>query len=548
MALPIWTMLYRRFGSRYPGLFLTFELLSAFVIVAATLGLFAFFYDAPAADWLRTLIVVEGLTVLGVTLTLKRIYPRLGPIRAWIDGKRDERQTAEAWAAAVGLPLYLIKADIKIPTLVVVLPGCAASAAILGLPWLSFFPLVAGSFVALGYSGILHYLAVEAGMRPVLVDINQSISPRLAKDCTTVSLRTRMLTVLPAINVITGFIVAALTSNGNGISSQVFIAVGVAGAVSLELTVMLTKSILVPIADLQRATQAVAQGDFDTAVAVTTGDEVGELAASFNQMVGGLAERERIRDAFGTYLDQSVAELVLSGNFPREGVELDVSILFFDVRDFTRFAAGADARQVVAKLNELFEVAVPIINRHGGHVDKFMGDGLMAIFGAPENYPDHADRAVRAGYELARKVNADEKLGLPIGVGINSGKVVAGSIGGAGRLNFSVIGDAVNVAARVEAATRELGDTVLISDETAGRLRTSIPVEPRGSHLLKGIEREVDLHAVLLDQELEVTPGEEPLPLGDAPDGERGTVDSALGSGPTSDGVGSRQLGGVGRL
>ena len=266
-------------------------------------------------------------------------------------------------------------------------------------------------------------------------------------------------------------------------------------------------------------------------------------------MVAGLQERKRIRDAFGTYLDSSVAEIVLAGNFPSEGISVDVSVLFFDVRDFTEFAAGAEARQVIAKLNELFEVTVPIINRHGGHVDKFMGDGLMAIFGAPENYPDHADRAVRAAYEMARRVNADDTVGLRIGVGINSGTVAAGSIGGAGRLNFSIIGDAVNVAARIESETRETGDTVLISEETARRLTASIPVESRGPRSLKGIDRDLELFAVSLDPADGLTLGEEPLPLGTAPDGERGTVDSALGTGVSmSDGVGSRQLGGVGRI
>ncbi len=548
MALPIWGMLYRRLGTRYAGFFLTLELLSAFVIVAGTLWLFSFFYDAETAAWLRTLVVVEGLTVLGVSLTLYRVYPRLRPINAWVGGERDQESTARAWSAAVGLPLNLIRADLKIPTLVVVIPGCAAAVAFLDLPALSFFALAAGSFVALGYSGILHYLAVEVGMRPVLVDINHSVSPRLTTSCSTVSLQTRMLVALPAINVISGFIVAALTSNGGGISSKVLIAVGVAGAISLELTVLLTKSILTPVADLQRATERVLQGDYEVSVPVTTGDEIGELAASFNQMVAGLAERKRIRDAFGTYLDSSVAELVLDGNFPRDGVALDVSILFFDVRDFTRFAADADARQVIAKLNELFEVTVPIIIRHGGHVDKFMGDGLMAIFGAPENYPDHADRAVRAAYELARRVNGDERLGLKIGVGINSGTAAAGSIGGGGRLNFSVIGDVVNVAARIEAETRETGDTVLISEETASRLTASIPVESRGTHDLKGIEREMELFAVLLDPADGLAEGEEPLPLGTAPDGERGTVDSSLGSGALADGVGSRQLGGISRI
>ncbi len=515
MAWPIWTMLYRRLGGRYPGFFLTLEMQTAFFITAATLALFTFFYDAPTGAYLRTLAVVEGLTIFGVAFTLLRTYPRLTPIRRWIEGERDTERTAEAWSAAVGLPLNLIKADLKIPTLVVVVPGCIAAAAFLHLAWWSFFPLVAGSFIALGYSGILHYLAIEAGMRPVLIDINQSVSPRLATSCGTVSLRTRMLTVLPAINVISGFIVAALTSNGGGISGSVLIAVGIAGAVSLELTVLLTKSILAPIADLQKATHAIARGDFDSAVPVTTGDELGELAASFNQMVSGLAEREQLRKAFGTYLDHSVAEILLSGDFPQEGVELDVSILFFDVHDFTRFAAGADARKVVAELNELFETTVPIINRHGGHVDKFMGDGLMAIFGAPENYPDHAERAVRAACEIVHAVNRDEKLEFKLGVGVNSGPVIAGSIGGAGRLNFSVIGDPVNVASRVEAATRDTDDEILVTQETAQLLPSAITTEPRGTRELKGIDRPIELYAVSIGEPEGSKPGEEPLPLPD---------------------------------
>ena len=150
---------------------------------------------------------------------------------------------------------------------------------------------------------------------------------------------------------------------------------------------------------------------------------------------------------------------------------------------------------MVARLNELFEIVVPIVTRHGGHVDKFVGDGLLAVFGAPESYPDHADRAVRAACEIATRVNSDEGPGLRIGVGVNTGPVVAGSIGGAGRLNFSVIGDPVNVAARVEAATREVDEDVLITEATRRELSSAIEVEPCGEHELKGIAEPVALYA-----------------------------------------------------
>jgi adenylate cyclase len=223
-------------------------------------------------------------------------------------------------------------------------------------------------------------------------------------------------------------------------------------------------------------------------------DEIGELSHDFNRMAHGLAEREELREAFGTYVDRSTVELILSGQFPPEGVEIDVSILFTDVQGFTSYAETASARDVIATLNEQFELMVPIIERHGGHVDKFIGDGMMAVFGAPEFFPDHADRAVDAAVEIAEALRERDHL-LPVGLGVNSGMVVAGSVGGAGRLNFSVIGDAVNTAARVEAATRSTGDQVLVAQATKDLL-TRHEVISRGSLPLKGKSEPVELFAL----------------------------------------------------
>jgi len=519
--LPVLTWLYRRLGPRYPAAFLFFELQSALVITAATLALFTIYYSASFEDYLKILAVADGLVVATLGVALRRGLPLIRPIRDWIDGRRDEEHTAKAWAAAVGLPFELIRRQIVMPFVGVVIPSCIAGVLIFDLSWLAFIPLFAGSAVAVGYSTILHYLATEAGMRPVLVDLNRELSPRLSADCSAISLRVRLLAALPLINLITGLVVAALTSPGGGgvaIGVDVAVAVLVATTISLELTVLLSKSILRPINDLRRATEAVRSGDYDVKVPVTTGDELGELAASFNQMVAGLAERERLREAFGTYLDKEVADYILSEGFNQDGVEVDVSVLVCDVRDFTSFAAQADAREVVARLNSLFETIVPVVSRHGGHVDKFVGDGLLAVFGAPENFPDHADRAVRAACEIASTVNGQDAE-LRVGVGVNSGQVVAGSIGGAGRLNFSVIGDAVNVADRVEAATRELDAEVLITPETARRVSDAIHCQPRGRVELKGVSEPVELYAPKLKQPAVSADGapadQEPLGVGD---------------------------------
>jgi class 3 adenylate cyclase len=499
MALAAMGFLYRRLGAWFPIAFLAIELQSALFIVAGTLALFTFYYEGSTDEYLTILLIALALTELTIIATVLRSRDALRPIRDWIAGRRDPEASNRAWNAAIGLPLFLVRKDLPLPVLCSVIPICVVGIAILDLNWLTIFPLLAGALVALGYSAMLHYLAVEAGMRAVLVDINQQISPRTSLDEPALPLRWRLLVALPLINLVTGLVVAALTSDGGGSANlgvDVLIALLVSTTISLELTVLLSKSILRPIGDLERAVDTLNEGRYDVSVPVTTGDELGDLAASFNEMVEGLRERERIREAFGTYLDREVAEYILSEGYDEEGVEVEVTVLFTDVQDFTRYAADKTPAEVVAALNRLFEVIVPIIAAHGGHVDKFEGDGLLAVFGAPEAFPDHADRGVRAACGIGEAVNDRGEAGeLRVGVGVNTGRVVAGSIGGAGRLNFSVIGAAVNVAARVEAATRELDDNILVTSETWKLLSSEFEAESRGKIDLKGIEEPMSLYA-----------------------------------------------------
>lgn len=488
--------LYRKLGRRYPKVFVTLELQAGFLVTAGTVVLLGAYYDGSFGEFALLMAIALFLTGLSIAYGLVRILPRLQPISDWIGGSRDEASSERAWVAAVGLPLALVRDEMLIPLFLVVLPSTIAAVVVFGLSWLGFFPLFAAGVVAIGYGAILHHLTLEVGLRPVLMEINRAVPPRLASQVRTMSLRWRLLVVLPMINVITGLAVAGVTG-ADSLGIAVLAAIGVATTISLELTILLTRSVMEPLADLQRATDAVREGDFDVAVPVTTADETGELAASFNGMVNGLRERERIRQAFGTYLDEEVAEHILSEGFSEQGEQVEVSILFCDVKDFTHFAEAANASEVVACLNALFEVVVPVIAAEGGHVDKFEGDGLMAVFGAPQPFPDHADRAVRAAIEIDRQVNRmGEGGGFELGIGVNTGTVVAGSIGGAGRLNFSVIGDAVNVASRVEAATRTTGDDVLITDATRERLGDDSFLESRGERELRGLERPVQLWAL----------------------------------------------------
>jgi class 3 adenylate cyclase len=245
---------------------------------------------------------------------------------------------------------------------------------------------------------------------------------------------------------------------------------------------------LQPIRDLAEGTQRVAAGDYSRRLPVVQDDDLGALTASFNRMQAGLAERQRLQAAFGTYVDPALASRLLEqGDDVFTGERREVTVMFVDVRDFTPFAEANTAEDTVARLNALFEIVVPAVVDAGGHVNKFLGDGALAVFGAPNDLANHADAAVAAAVLIHRLVA--ERFGgeLRIGIGINTGLVIAGTIGGAGKLEFTLIGDTVNVAARVEQLTKATGDTILLTHHTVDALASRPPgLTDRGSHALKG--------------------------------------------------------------
>ena len=382
-------------------------------------------------------------------------------------------------------------------------PALAAFTVVLGLGPADALVVSAATLLPVAYATVMNYFVAEVVTRPLVEDIAAVLPEDFPFATTGLLIRRRLKILLPIFTGFVGLVVAALMTGDGGtrtLALSVVAAAGVGLVFSYELTALLSRAVTAPIAALHVGVGRVRAGDYDARVPVVTSDELGELSHDFNLMAAGLAEREELRETFGTYLDRDIVRLILSGRFPREGVEVVVSIMFVDVRGFTSFAERSDATEVVAALNALFEVMVPIVAEHGGHVDKFLGDGLLAVFGAPEGYRDHADRAVAAGLALARAVNRPGAE-LRIGVGINTGPVVAGSIGGAGRLNFSVIGDAVNLAARVEAATRDTGDDVLITRATYDALTRPAVATSRGTVALKGKEEPVEVLACPVAEE-----------------------------------------------
>jgi class 3 adenylate cyclase len=495
---------YRKLGPRYFLAYLGWELVSALLIALGTVGIFSL-YQRMSDTQLHTIALFSlGSVLLALTAGFKKIERSSRPLRSWVEGERGQAGASEAWRTAVGLPLEFVTRQWWQPVVLIIVPTAAFITIYLHLPAYSGLVVAAGAAVAVIYSAILHFFASELALRPVIEEISEQLPHGFSGDGVGAPLRWKLLGALPLINVITGVIVSGLSVNDRGQINQlgldVAVAVLVAFTISLELTLLVTRSVLSPVRDLMEVTEHVRGGDLSARAPVVTGDEMGVLARGFNAMLAGLEERERLREAFGSYVAPDVAERVLREGTMLEGEEVEVTVVFFDICNFTAFAERASARETVAYLNDFFGVVVPLLDRHGGHANKFIGDGVLGVFGAPEKLHDHADRALEAACEIALTVEERYDGDLRMGAGINSGPVSAGSIGGGGRLEFTVVGDAVNVAARVERATRDLGDRVLLTEATRCLLtRDGIPLHPRGSVPLKGKTAPVPIWAPVLE-------------------------------------------------
>ena len=219
----------------------------------------------------------------------------------------------------------------------------------------------------------------------------------------------------------------------------------------------------------------VEEGDLSGRVDLFTPDEFGAITDGINKMIHGLGERQRIRDLFGVYLSPEVSRAILEGRVALQGEARQVSILFCDIRDFTRFSATRSPREVVSRLNRFFGRMTGAIHDKGGTINKFLGDGFLAVFGAPVHHSDHARRAVEAALQMGREMAAlnDELSGLgeppmEIGIGIDGGEVIAGNVGSADRLEYTVIGDPVNRSSRIEQLNKALVTRILVSERTYG--------------------------------------------------------------------------------
>lgn len=247
-----------------------------------------------------------------------------------------------------------------------------------------------------------------------------------------------------------------------------------------------------------RVLERVGRGELDERVPVFTDDEFGVIAAHTNHMIDGLRERRQMREVLGKIVSPRVAESLLAERgVMLGGTRRSVTLLFSDVRDFTAWSEGTEPEVLVRDLNAYFTEMVAIVHREGGVVDKFIGDGLMAVFGL-DGEPDASERATRAALAMAGacgRLDGTVSRPIRIGVGVHHGEVVAGNIGSPDRLEFTFIGDAVNTAARIESLTRTLESDVLISKTVRDALEGGAAWTSRGAHPVKGRREPVEVFA-----------------------------------------------------
>ncbi|WP_262347533.1 adenylate/guanylate cyclase domain-containing protein [Nocardioides dongxiaopingii] len=234
----------------------------------------------------------------------------------------------------------------------------------------------------------------------------------------------------------------------------------------LFITVLNARSVVAPVLSVRDALLDVEQGDLDRAVPVYDGTELGLLQSGFNQMVAGLREREHLRDLFGRHVGREVAAAAAAAgaNGPAElgGETRTATVLFVDLVGSTAYAAGHSPAGVVEVLNRFFGVVVDEVDRHHGLVNKFMGDAVLAVFGAPVELDDDAGAALAAARAMARRL-AEEVPEVGAGIGVATGEVVAGNVGHRSRFEYTVVGDAVNCAARLTDLAKDEPGRVLVA-------------------------------------------------------------------------------------
>jgi adenylate cyclase len=387
-----------------------------------------------------------------------------GGIRSWLDNDRAPDETEK---------LRVLRAPLRVLAVAAALWAVAVVA--FTLLNLLFDPLLAlgvGLTVALGgvTTCAVAYLLTELAMRPVASRALASGPPR-RRGLPGLTARWLLTWALCTGGPVVGLAligVVALTPvhiDETTLALTTVTLCGIALAFGALASLLAAYATVHPIGSIRRGLAEVQEGNLDVELAVWDSTEIGLLQAGFNEMVGGLRERERIRDLFGRQVGREVAHEALATGVELGGVECEVAVVFVDVVGSTRLAATQSPHRLVGLLNRFFGEVVEVVEAHGGWINKFEGDAALAVFGAPQALEDSHGRALAAARELDRRLRASVAE-LEAGIGVGSGLAVAGQIGHEDRFEYTVIGDPVNEAARLSDLAKEHTPHVLASART----------------------------------------------------------------------------------
>jgi adenylate cyclase len=271
---------------------------------------------------------------------------------------------------------------------------------------------------------------------------------------------------------------------------------------------LLARRISISLRSLLVCVREIGSGNLNFEASLETHDEFEMLAEEINMMTQGLRERERLKLNFARYVSQHVMEkIVKAENIAKlEGERRKITVLFSDIRQFTRLAEGLPPEQVVSLLNEYFEVMLDEIFKYQGTLDKFLGDGIMVEFGAPLDDAVQEKHAVSAAVgmqkalkKLVEKWKREGKPEVAMGIGIHTGQAIVGNIGSEKRIEYTAVGDTVNIAARLEQATKLLKKSILISEMTYAAVKDEFKATSLGPMILPGRKEAITIYAIEVD-------------------------------------------------
>ncbi|MEY2419822.1 MAG: adenylate cyclase [Actinomycetota bacterium] len=423
------------------------------------------------------------------------------PIEAWIAGDhsnplhvRDSALVSAQRAAAQGLKVALpLGATIVAPMLV----------HFGHLGWRGF--LIVEVMIAMSFAISMFLVGIACTLlaRPLLEEIATELTVNQPPKMRAWSVKLRLFAGVSSAALVSGLGAGGIaylfdSSLETGFVASFVTSVAMAVYCSALFQIGLAQPTLKPLEDLEAAITRVRQGDYSHRLAVTSADQIGDIAVAFNDMMDGLVQRQALHAAFGSYVDPALAQRLLNQDSSIfDGEAVDATMFFADVRGFTTYADNVTPENAVAQLNRLFDILVPAIRDAGGHPNRYTGDGVLAVFGTPEPHADHADRAVRAAIDIQCGIRDTFGDGLRLGIGINTGQVIAGTIGGGGKLDFTVIGDAVNIASRVEEMTKDTGDSILLTQAVVDACSHHPPnLTDRGDRPVRGKTSLVRIYAL----------------------------------------------------